>query len=154
MRGGFFGVPEGCFAGDFGVAARCKWAVLPRNSGVFGLVGGAVRRFSARRTVPGRLGKKIFKKGVKKGKKPKNWGARGAGRWSGSPTCRVCGVIFGSGGWASSSVARGALRAGTSATDARNEILEVHSSIYMGDLPASSIAHFMKASLLVRPAIL
>ena len=43
VRGGFFGAPKGCFAGDFGAAARREWAVLPRNSGVFG--GGArVRR--------------------------------------------------------------------------------------------------------------
>ena len=65
MRGGFFGTLEGCFTGDFGVAARRAWAVLPRNSGVFGLGEGAVRRFSARRTVPGWLGEKIFKKRVK-----------------------------------------------------------------------------------------
>ena len=65
VRGGFFRVPEGCFAGVFGVAARREWAVLPRNSGVFGWLAGAARRFSARRTLPGWLGKKIFKKGVK-----------------------------------------------------------------------------------------
>ena len=35
VRGGFLGVQEGCFAGDFGVTARREWAVLPRNSGVF-----------------------------------------------------------------------------------------------------------------------
>ena len=39
--------------------------VLPRDSGVFGPGEGATRRFSARRTVPGWLGEKIFKKGVK-----------------------------------------------------------------------------------------
>ena len=39
--------------------------VLPRISGVFGWREGAARRFSARRTVPGRLGEKIFKKGAK-----------------------------------------------------------------------------------------
>ena len=65
MRGGFFGVLEGCFKGDFGTAAKQGWAVLPRNSGVFGLGVGAGRRFSARRTVPGRLGEKFFKKGAK-----------------------------------------------------------------------------------------
>lgn len=65
MRGGFFGVPEERFADDFGVAARQGWAVLPRNSGVFGLDEGAGRRFSARRTLPGGRGKKIFKKGAK-----------------------------------------------------------------------------------------
>ena len=36
VRGGFFGALPGCFAGDFGAAAMRKWAVLPRNSGVFG----------------------------------------------------------------------------------------------------------------------
>lgn len=36
VRGGFLGVPEGRFAGDFGVAARGEQAVLPRNSAVFG----------------------------------------------------------------------------------------------------------------------
>ena len=61
MRGGFFGVPEGRFAGDFGAAARRGWAVLPRNSGVFSLIEGVARRFSARRTVPGARGEKIFK---------------------------------------------------------------------------------------------
>ena len=36
VRGGFFGALEGCFAGNFGAAARRGWAVLPRNSGVLG----------------------------------------------------------------------------------------------------------------------
>lgn len=40
---------------------------------------------------------KIFKKGAKKGEKPKNWGARGAGRWPEGTLYRVCGAIFGSG---------------------------------------------------------
>ena len=61
VRGGFFGVPEGRFAGDFGAATRREWAVLPRNSGVFGLIEGAARRFSARRTAAGWLSEKIFK---------------------------------------------------------------------------------------------
>ena len=65
VRGGFFGTLEGCFADDFEAAARRGWAVLPRNFGVFEWREGAVRRFSARQTPPGRLGKKIFKKGVK-----------------------------------------------------------------------------------------
>ena len=65
MRGGVFGALPGCFAGDFGVAARQGWAVLPRNSAVFGQAAGAARRFSARRTLPGSRGEKIFKKGVK-----------------------------------------------------------------------------------------
>ena len=61
MRGGFLGVLQGCFVGDFGVAARHGRAVLPRNSGVFGLGEDAARRFSARRTLPGARGEKIFK---------------------------------------------------------------------------------------------
>ena len=61
VRGGFFRVPEGCFAGVFGVAARHGWAVLPRNSRVFGLGEGVAQRFSARRTLPGARGEKIFK---------------------------------------------------------------------------------------------
>lgn len=64
VRGGCFRAPEGCFAGDFGAAARRAWAVLPRNSAVFGCLEGAARRFSARRTLPGGRGEKIFKKGV------------------------------------------------------------------------------------------
>ena len=56
MRGGFFGVLERCFTGKIGAAARLGWAVLPRNSGVFGLGEGAARRFSARRTLPGGRG--------------------------------------------------------------------------------------------------
>lgn len=51
VRGGFSGVSEGRFAGDFGAAMGREWAVLPRNSGVFGLGEGAARRFSARRTL-------------------------------------------------------------------------------------------------------
>ena len=53
VRGGFLGVLPGCFAGDFGAVARRAWAVLPRNSGVFGWREGAARRFSARRTLTG-----------------------------------------------------------------------------------------------------
>lgn len=63
--GGVFGALEGCFAGEIGAAARRGRAVLPRNSGVFGLGEGAGRRFSARRTWAARLGEKFFKKGVK-----------------------------------------------------------------------------------------
>lgn len=61
VRVGFFGALERCFAGDFGAAARREWVVLPRNSGVFGLREGVVRRFSARRTLLGSRGEKIFK---------------------------------------------------------------------------------------------
>lgn len=114
VRGGFFGALEGCFAGDFGVAARFGWAVLPRNSGVFGLGEGATRRFSARRTYAARLGEKFFKKG----RKTENWGARGAERWHRGTFYRGRGAIFGSGNEASDSVARGGLRAGVSTTSA------------------------------------
>lgn len=61
MKGGFFGAPEERFVGDFRAAARRRWAVLLRNSGVFGLGEDAARRFSARRTLPGARGEKIFK---------------------------------------------------------------------------------------------
>lgn len=60
MRGGFFGALEGRFAEDFEAVARHGWAVLPRNSGVFGWREGVVRRFSARRTWAGARGEKIF----------------------------------------------------------------------------------------------
>ena len=71
MKGGFFGVPEGCFAGDFGATAKQGWAVLPRNSAVFGWSEGAARRFSARRILPGGRGEKIFKKVRERAKNPK-----------------------------------------------------------------------------------
>lgn len=64
VRGGFFRALGRRFAGDFEVAAGRVWAVLPRNSGGFGLGEGAARRFSARRTPAARLGEKFFKKGV------------------------------------------------------------------------------------------
>lgn len=64
MRGGFFEVPKGRFAGYLGAVARRGRGVLPRNSGVFGLGDGAAQRFSARRTLLGSRGEKIFKKGV------------------------------------------------------------------------------------------
>ena len=76
VRGGCFEVLEGCFAGDFGMAARREWAVLPRNSGVFGWREGAGWRFSARRTVPGWLGRKKFLKIFKKGVKTRKLGVR------------------------------------------------------------------------------
>ena len=61
VKGGFFGVLDGRFTGDFRVAARRKWAVLPRNSGGFAVGEGAARRFSSRRIWVGWLGEKIFK---------------------------------------------------------------------------------------------
>jgi hypothetical protein len=95
VRGGFFRVLGQCFAGDFLAAARREWGVLPRNSGVFGLSEGTARRFSARRAVPGTRGEKIFKNFLERGGKPKNWGARGAGKWHRGTLYRVCGAIFG-----------------------------------------------------------
>ena len=77
MRGGFFRVLGQCFTGKIGAAARREWAVLPRNSAVFEWREGAALRFSARRTVSGGWGEKIFKKGADKGEKPKNWGYEG-----------------------------------------------------------------------------
>lgn len=71
VRGGCFRALGRYFAGDFGAAARREWGVSPRNSGVFGRRVGAARRFSARRTVPGRLGEKIFKNLLERGKNPK-----------------------------------------------------------------------------------
>ena len=80
VRGGFFGVPEGRFAGDFGAAARREWAVLPRNSGVLG--GARVRRGDSAHGGHGWAvgAKKILKIFIKRGENPKNWGERGAGR--------------------------------------------------------------------------
>ena len=97
VKGGFFGVLDGRFTGDFRMAARRKWAVLPRNSGGFALCEGAARRFSTRRTWVGSRGEKIFKKGCGRAKNLKNWGARGAGRWHEGTLYRVRGAIFGSG---------------------------------------------------------
>ena len=70
IRGGCFEALEGCFAGDFGAVVRRGWAVLPRNSAVFEWRESAARRFSARRTVPGRLGEKFFKNFKKRGENP------------------------------------------------------------------------------------
>ena len=57
MRVGFSGPRSGVLRVILREAVRHEWVVLPRNSGGFGLGEGAARRFSARRTVPGRLGK-------------------------------------------------------------------------------------------------
>lgn len=61
---GSSGLWRGVLRGIFGAAARREWVVLPRNSGGFGLGEGAARRFSARRTLAGARGEKIFKKRV------------------------------------------------------------------------------------------
>lgn len=95
MKGGFFRALGRCFTGKIGAAARREWAVLPRNSGVFGLREGAARRFSARRTWAGTRGEKIFKNFLERGGKPKNWGAGGVGRWRRGTLYRARGAIFG-----------------------------------------------------------
>ena len=130
VRGGFFGVPEGRFAGEIGAAARREWAVLPRNSGVFGLGVDAERRFSARRTLPGDRGEKIFKKGVKNCEKPEKLGCERCRKVVWEPHLQGVRGDFWSGGSTSGSVAGGAPRVGVSATSTRNEIAEIHSSIY------------------------
>lgn len=89
VRVGFFGVPGRRFAGDFEVAARRTWAVLPRNSGVFGQTAGAAIQRTA--DTGGHSGRKIFKNLLERGEKPKNWGARGVGGWSGRTLYRVRG---------------------------------------------------------------
>lgn len=104
FRGGvlgadFLGVLPGCFAGNFGAAARREWAVLPRNSGVFGWGEGAAQRFSARRTMTGTRGEKIFKNLLERGGKPKNWGCEQCrkvtrGHLYIGPLYRVRGAIF------------------------------------------------------------
>ena len=85
VRGGFFRVLERYFAGDFGAAARREWAVLPRNSRVFGWREGAARRFSARRTLTGGLGEKIFKKFLKKCENPEIGVRERSGGGAGAP---------------------------------------------------------------------
>ena len=140
VRGGFFRALEGRFAGNFGAAVRRGWAVLPRNSAVFEWREGAARRFSARRIVPGARGEKFFKNFLERGEKPKNWGARGVGKWCRGALYRVRGAIFGSGNETSGSVARGALRAGVSATATRLRSQRFVPLIYRGHV-ASSIAH-------------
>lgn len=82
---------------------------------------------------------KIFKN---RGGKPKNWGVRRVGRWHEGTLYRVCGVIFGSGNETSGSVAKGAV-------NVRDSLL-----LYIEDLFASSIAHLMEVSPLVRSVIL
>ena len=69
--------------------------------GIPGVLGGVrVRCGDSAHGGPGRANwaknfLKIFKK---RGGKPKNWGARGAGRWCRSTLYRVCEAIFKSGG--------------------------------------------------------
>lgn len=114
VKGGFFRALEGRFAGDFGSAARREWAVSPRNSGVFEWGAGAARRFSARRTVPGTRGEKIFKNFLKEGWKTEKLGCgRGPEGGLGAPYMGCAGsgeAGFRSGHETSSSVARGTAR--------------------------------------------
>lgn len=82
---------RGVLRAILGRRRRRGWAVLPRNSAVFRLSEGSARRFSARRTQPGWLGKKIFKKGAENLK---------IGMWEVPEGAnlgtlyRACGVIF------------------------------------------------------------
>lgn len=94
MRGGFSGFWRGVLRATFGAVVGRGRAVLPRNSGVFGLGEGTVRRFSARRTPTGTRCEKIFKNLLERGEKPGKWGARGAGRWREGTLYRVCEAIF------------------------------------------------------------
>lgn len=104
------------------------------------------------------LAKKFLKKGVKKGEKPKNWGARGAGRRSRSTLYRVCGGDF-LGPEAKPLAALLEVRfvqvpqlrapAMRSQRNTRDSLL-----LYMENRSVSSIAHLMEVSPLVRPAIL
>lgn len=78
----------------FGAAARRGWAVLPRNSGVFGWGAGAVRRFSARRTLPGTRGEKFFKNLLERGRKTQKLGCERAGGGLGAPYIGCAGRIL------------------------------------------------------------
>lgn len=60
VRGGCFRAPEGCFAGDFEAAARRAWAVLPRNSGVFGAGQGRGTAIQRTADMGGLTGRKNF----------------------------------------------------------------------------------------------
>lgn len=59
-RVGFFEAPGRCFAGDFGAAERREWAVLPRNSGVFGLGEGGGEAIQRTADADGHSGRKNF----------------------------------------------------------------------------------------------
>lgn len=135
VRGGVFGALEGCIAGDFGATARREWdadGAFCRGIPRFLVWVRARRGDSAHGGLCRAVGaKKNFKKGAGKGEKPKNWGARGAGRWHGRTLYRVCGAIFRSGDSTSSSAARGMLRAAASTMSTSHEIPEIHPS-YIG----------------------
>lgn len=60
---GFSG-PEAVFYGENRGGGEARMGGFAAKFRGFGLGEGAARRFSARRTVPGRLGEKFFKKGV------------------------------------------------------------------------------------------
>lgn len=121
-----------------GAKVGCEWAVLPRNSGVFGWCEDAAWRFSARRTWAARLGEKIFKNFLKEGWKTEKLRCE---RCCEIPIQRRYGQIFGSGNSTSSSAVRAGVR--------RQRFTPL---IYRRP-PASSIARFIEVSPLVRSAI-
>lgn len=98
MRGGFFRVRRGVLRGKSGRRRGANGWFCREIPGVLG--GVRVRCGDSAHGGPGRANwaknfLKIFKK---RGGKPKNWGARGAGRWCRSTLYRVCEAIFKSGG--------------------------------------------------------
>lgn len=107
----------------------------------------------------GAVGRKIFKKGAKNPK----IGVREVPEGGlGTPYIGCVGRFFRPGGWASSSVARGALRADnlttsthseTSQRDVRDSLLLCR-ELYMEYLPASFIARLIEVSPLVRHTFL
>lgn len=93
-EGWVFRGPGGVFCGRFwgdGEARMGGFAAKFR-----GFWAGRERGATIQRTADaaGLVWRKIF---LKEGEKPKIWGARGTGRWSGSILHRVCGVVFMSG---------------------------------------------------------
>lgn len=157
VRGGFFGVPEGRFAGDFGAAAGCGWAVLPRNSRV--LVWMRVRRGDSAHGGHCRasLAKKFLKKGEKRAKNRKIGvrevpeGGLGApyigcaGRFLGLGT-RPLAVLLDVRFVRISQLRALAMRS--------QRFVPLIRELYMEYLPASFIAHLIEVSPLVRPVIL
>lgn len=57
---GFFGALEERFTGDFGVATRREWAVLPRNSAGFWVVRGRGAAIQCTADSTGVVGRKNF----------------------------------------------------------------------------------------------
>ena len=93
---GFSGLWRGALRVKAGAATRRGRAILPRNSGVFGLREGVVRRFSARRTLPDTRGEKIFKKRGEKGAENLKIGTREVPEGGmGAPYIRCVGRFLG-----------------------------------------------------------